>query len=46
MNNPIHFVLLVLAFVCFVLSAWQAMAPIWNRLISVGLAALALAMVL
>ena len=33
-------ILLVLAFVCFALSAAPMSAPYWNRLVSVGLAAL------
>lgn len=32
-------ILLVLAFVCFLLSAVPLASPHWNRLISVGLAA-------
>lgn len=31
-------VLLVFAFVCFVISAWAAAAPYWNKLVSIGLA--------
>jgi hypothetical protein len=34
----LHLVLLVFAFVCFVLSALPLASPYWNRLISVGLA--------
>lgn len=41
---PIHFILLVFALVCFILSAWQAAAPNWNKLISAGLAFLAAAL--
>lgn len=31
-------ILLVFAFVCFVISCFSAAAPYWNRLISAGLA--------
>lgn len=34
----ITLILLIFAFVCFVLSAWPAAAPRWNQLVSVGLA--------
>ena len=45
MSTPnFHFVFVVFALVCFILSAWQAAAPNWNKLISAGLAFLALAM--
>lgn len=37
MNNW-HIVLLVFAFVCFVLAAFPFATPVWNRLIAAGLA--------
>lgn len=37
-------ILLVLAFVCFAFSAWQSSSPTWNRVVSVGLAALVASM--
>jgi hypothetical protein len=39
-------ILLVLAFVCFALSAAPVASPFWNRLISVGLAAWVLSLLL
>lgn len=39
-----HLLLLVFAFVCFVLSAWPTAAPHWNRLVSAGLAFLTASM--
>lgn len=38
--------LLILAFVCFALAAWIQQQPIWNRLVAVGLAAVAIALFL
>lgn len=40
-----HFALLVLAFVCFALSAFPVASPHWNRLVSVGWAALTASMI-
>ncbi len=43
-SNPAHLILLVFSFVCFAFSAWQSSSPLWNRVVSVGLAALVLSM--
>jgi hypothetical protein len=43
MQPTVHLVLLVLAFVCFLFSAWQYSYPQVMRVISIGLAALTLA---
>lgn len=40
----VHAVSLLFALVCFVFSAWQSQSPVWNRVVSVGLAALVLSM--
>ena len=46
MTHPIfHLILLVLALVCFGLAAWQPVAPFYNRLVAVGLAALTASMI-
>lgn len=43
--NVSHLFLLTLALVCFVLSAWRVDEPTWQRLVSVGFAALTLSMI-
>jgi hypothetical protein len=45
-GNLIQTVLLVLAFVCFAIAAWQPVSPIYNRMVAVGLAALSLSLIL
>ena len=45
MNPALHLVLLVIAFVCFLLAAWGAAQPHYNRLIAGGLAALVASMI-
>jgi hypothetical protein len=43
--DKLGLVLLVFAFVCFCLAAWQAAAPHWNKLVAAGLAFFAAALV-
>jgi hypothetical protein len=43
---PIPLVLMVFAFVCFVLATFPPAAPHWNRLVSAGLAFWSLVVVL
>lgn len=38
--------LIMLSFVCFAVGAWQYAAPYWNRFVSIGLSAAALAWLL
>ena len=45
MSPALHLVFLVFALVCFVVSAWQAAAPNWNKLVSLGLAFLTASMI-
>jgi hypothetical protein len=43
--DKLGLVLLVFSFACFGISCWQATSPIWNKLISAGLAFLTAAMI-
>jgi hypothetical protein len=45
MTPVLHLVLLVIAFVCFVVATWGPGQPNWNRLVSAGLAALVASMI-
>lgn len=45
MSPVVHFLLLVGAFACFGLAAWQPAAPTWNRVVSVGLLLLTASMI-
>lgn len=40
----LQLILVMLALVCFLLAAWQPVSPFYNRLVAVGLAALAASM--
>lgn len=45
MTPIVHTILLVFAFVFFLVSVFPQTSPYWNRLVSCGLAALALSMI-
>lgn len=45
MTPMLHLVLLVVAFVCFVVATWGPGRPSWNQLVSAGLAALVASMI-
>jgi hypothetical protein len=45
MPPMIHLLMLLFAFVCFVLASWSGAAPYWNRLVSGGLAFLVASMI-
>lgn len=42
----IELLLLMFAFLCFLIAAWQSPPPSFNRIVCIGLAALALAFLL
>lgn len=45
MTAPLHVILIILAFVCFILAAWMPAAPWWNRIVALGLAAFVASMI-
>ncbi len=45
MPPVVHLLLLLFAFVCFVLATFPPATPYWNRLVSAGLACLVASMI-
>lgn len=45
MTPFVHTILGTFAVCCFALAAWQSSSPVWNRLVSIGLASLAMVLV-